>query len=133
MSADNFDPISRTALLAKIEEAQKSLQSDNSAIWELNKNYFKGLAWAFNLVVEAPTVMLPCKIGDVVWGIKKCCSSFKVIEGHVSQMFFVDEDMRLCICVDRACRGEWGKRVFATKEEAEEAVRKLKEETCDAT
>ena len=46
--------IEREALLAQITEAQVSLESDNDAVWELNKKYFKGLAWAHRLVLDTP-------------------------------------------------------------------------------
>jgi hypothetical protein len=71
------------------------------------------------MIDNAPTVdavELPCKIGDLVWGIRKT-SGQAVLQGIVYQMFFVD-DMRLCICVKGVCCGEWGRNVFATKEEA---------------
>ena len=60
---------------------------------------------------------VPCKMGDLVWGIKKYNRGQEVQQGVVHEMFF-GEDMRLCICVKNVCRGEWGKNVFATKEEA---------------
>ena len=67
-----------------------------------------------------PTVdamVLPCRMGDRVWGISNYCKGRKVRQGVVREMFF-GEDMRLCICVKGVCRGEWGKNVFATKEAA---------------
>lgn len=67
-------------------------------------------------------IELPCKIGDSAWGIKKFNNGAeRVLQGIVYQMFF-GEDMRLCICVRGICRGEWGKKVFATKEEAEKEL-----------
>lgn len=60
---------------------------------------------------------VPCKMGDLVWGIRKHHSGPRVKQGVVSQMYF-GEDMRLCISVKNVCCGEWGKNVFATKEEA---------------
>ena len=67
-------------------------------------------------------VALPCKMGDEVWGIRRNGShGKKAVKGKVFQMFFGD-DMRLCICVKGVCRGEWGKNVFATQEEAENAI-----------
>lgn len=62
-------------------------------------------------------VEVPCKMGDVVWGIKKYNHGQAAKQGVVNQMFFGD-DMRLCICVKNVCRGEWGNNVFATEEEA---------------
>ena len=74
---------------------------------------------------SAPTVdavSVPCRMGDEVWGLKKYRSRLIPEEGVVYQMYFGD-DMRLCICVKNVCRGEWGKNVFATKEEAEAAAK----------
>lgn len=72
------------------------------------------------------TVELPCKMGDHVWGIHKFnYHKYVVQQGVVNQMYFGD-DMRLCICVKNVCRGEWGKTVFATKEEAERAIEERK-------
>ncbi len=80
-----------------------------------------------DLIGEVPTVdavELPCRIGDSVWGIRKHNRGKEVKQGTVSQMLFV-EDMKLCLCVKNVCRGEWGKNVFATKEEAEAALEKM--------
>ena len=68
--------------------------------------------------------VLPCKLGDTAWGIKRCNLGNVVKQGEVYQMYF-GEDMRLCICVKNVCRGEWGVNVFGTKEAAEEAVGKM--------
>ena len=75
--------------------------------------------------LAADTVLLPCKIGDVVWGIKKYNhNGRRVKQGIVQQMYFGDE-MQLCISVKNVCRGIWGKNIFATKEEAEAALAKM--------
>lgn len=47
-----------------IDDAQTSLQTNNDKTWEINKPYFKGLAWARALVIEQPTadvVEVPCR------------------------------------------------------------------------
>lgn len=75
------------------------------------------------LIAHGVTV-LPCKLRDTAWGIKRCNLGNVVKQGEVYQMYF-GEDMRLCICVKNVCRGEWGVNVFGTKEEAEEAVGKM--------
>lgn len=67
------------------------------------------------------TVELPCKIGDVVWAIRDFMDHPRVLQGIVSEMLFT-ADMRLCIVVRFICRGEWGKVVFATEEEARQAI-----------
>lgn len=48
--------ISREALLNEIMNAQEKLKSDNDTIWERNRGYFKGLAWANRLIIDAPTI-----------------------------------------------------------------------------
>ncbi len=62
-------------------------------------------------------VEVPCKVGDLVWGIKRWNRGQKAIQSVVTQMYFGD-NMRLGIIVKGVCHGEWGKNVFATEEEA---------------
>ena len=66
-------------------------------------------------------IKIPRKIGDRVWAIR----SFKGIkhpqDGIVGEMFFT-KDMKLHILVKYVARGEWGKTVFATCEEAQAAI-----------
>lgn len=52
----NNDLISREALLKQTMEAQETLKSDNDSMWERNRGYFKGLAWANRLILDAPAV-----------------------------------------------------------------------------
>ena len=63
------------------------------------------------------TSLLPCKIGDNVWTIRSYGRMKTPKCGVVSEMYFI-EGMRLCIVVKNVARGEWGKMVFATYEEA---------------
>ena len=67
------------------------------------------------------SVEVPCRIGDQVWAIR----SFKGVNhpqaGIVSEMLFT-KDMKLHIVVKYVARGEWGKTVFATREEAQSAI-----------
>ena len=60
---------------------------------------------------------LPCKVGDTVWAIRKFSGVYKAKKGKVSEMYFTD-GMRLCIVVKDVTRGEWGKVVFPSYEEA---------------
>lgn len=76
---------------------------------------------AVNSAETVDAVVLPCKVGDYVWGIKRWNRGIKAIQSVVTQMYIVD-DMRLSIVVKGVCRGEWGRNVFATKEEAEAAI-----------
>lgn len=67
-------------------------------------------------------VTIPCSIGDEAYAIDNTFGHQRIRQGKVSEMFFV-EGMRLCIVVKNICRGEWGKKVFPTFEEAEKYLR----------
>lgn len=72
----------------------------------------------------APTidaVVIPCKIGDFVWAIRNYNGFPHPQQGKVAEMYFT-ADMRLHIVVSHIARGEWGKTVFPTFEEANEAI-----------
>lgn len=62
-------------------------------------------------------VEVPCKIGDRVWVIRNYKGRKQPQEGIVSEMYFTD-DMRLNIVVKHIARGEWGRTIFATFDEA---------------
>lgn len=67
------------------------------------------------------TIELPCEIGDAVWITRSYKGKPRPRRGVVSEMWF-SPDMRLIILVKGICRGEWGKSVFDTLEEAEKAI-----------
>ncbi len=71
------------------------------------------------------TVTLPCRLGDHVWGISNRGGNLMVVSGIVNEMYFVD-DMKLVIAIRYVCKGEWGKRIFPTYEEAKAALERLK-------
>lgn len=77
---------------------------------------------------DAPAVdavVLPCKIGDTVWGIRKLTGGhLRAFQSTVSEMQFVGSEMRLSITARGVCRGEWGKTIFATQEEAEGEIKR---------
>ena len=62
--------------------------------------------------------LLPCKVGDEVWAIRQYRHIKIPVKGKVSEMYYIDESMTLCIVVKGVCRGEWGKTVFPSLEEA---------------
>lgn len=64
---------------------------------------------------------IPCKIGDTVWAIRNYSGTKTPKKGVVSEMYFV-ERMRLCIVVKNVARGEWGKVIFPTYEEAMQEI-----------
>ena len=66
---------------------------------------------------------IPCKIGDTVYAIRNHRGIYKIRSGKVSQMFYVGEEMRLCIVVDKVARGSWGKAIFPSYEEAEKYLK----------
>jgi hypothetical protein len=65
---------------------------------------------------------IPCKIGDTAWGIRHRNGKPVAASGKVSEIFFVGNDMKLCIVVSKVVRGTWGVNVFATEKEAQEAI-----------
>lgn len=46
--------IERELLIWQIASAQNGLQSCDDRVWDINKKYFKGLAWARRLALDAP-------------------------------------------------------------------------------
>lgn len=64
----------------------------------------------------------PCKIGDQVWGIRNYRGRRTAQCGLVSEMYY-KEDMTLMVVIKHICRGEWGKDIFSSQKEAEEAIR----------
>ena len=80
--------------------------------------------------MKAPTVdavEVPCKIGDRVWVIRNYKGHKHPQDGIVSEMYFF-EDMKLQIVVKNVARGEWGKTVFATREDAVAAILKERQD-----
>lgn len=64
--------IEREAAINEIKAAQVALESDNDAVWEMNKKYFKGLAWAHNILLNIPAADVApvvrcrdCKYGEI--------------------------------------------------------------------
>lgn len=68
------------------------------------------------------TVNLPCRVGDVVWGISRKFDRRYIGCGDVSEIYFSDKSMTPAIRVHRVCTGFWGVDVFATEREALAAV-----------
>ena len=66
---------------------------------------------------------IPCKIGDTVYAIRNYGGIKRVMPGKVSEMYFIGEEMRLCIVVKSIARGLWMEHVFPTYEEAEKRLR----------
>ena len=75
-------------------------------------------------MITSIETVIPCSIGDPVWGIRRYKGQDHAQLGCVSEIYFTD-DMRLMIAVKHICRGEWNKVVFGTKEAALEALRRM--------
>ena len=85
------------------------------------------------VVEKAPAVdavVLPCKVGDTVWGIRNYKGINHPQQGKVDQMYYTN-DMRLHIKIKHICIGEWGKKIFPTCEEAEAALKRRGEHERD--
>lgn len=67
-------------------------------------------------------IVLPCKVGDEVWGIRSYHGVKHPQQGRVDEMYFTS-DMRLNIRVKHICIGNWGEKIFLTREEAEAALK----------
>lgn len=77
-------------------------------------------------MADKMTTVLPCRIGDTVWAVRRFNGGFQSIKGVVSAMQYINSDMVLSISVQNTCRGEWGKVVFASKEDAEAEIERRK-------
>lgn len=100
-----------------IDDLRFNLDIDYVRIVELLKAAAKGRL-----------MVLPCKPGDLVWGIRKYGTrghkkKLKPVQRPVEEMYFT-ADGRLCIVLRGVCRGEWGKVIFGTEEEAMAAMQK---------
>jgi hypothetical protein len=91
------------------------------------ENVRKWLSEEFE-IVDAPTVdavALPCKIGDYAYAIRNYKGHIHPKRGIVSDMYFI-KGMKLCVVVHGIGRGEWGKEIFGTEEEAYRAIEERK-------
>ena len=74
-----------------------------------------------DLFTDKRSQIIPCEIGDEVYAIRRFSGTVRIQKGKVSEMYFI-EGMRLCIVVKNIARGEWGKTVFPSREEAQKAI-----------
>lgn len=68
-------------------------------------------------------VRLPCKVGDTAWAVRNNKGVKIPMPGVVAEMYFT-QDMRLIVRVHGVRRGEVGKSVFLSLEDAEAALKK---------
>ena len=69
----------------------------------------------------AKAELIPCKIGDKVFGLRRYGDQRLLKTGRVTSMFY-NENMELVISAYQITRGIWGKHIFATVEEARAAL-----------
>ena len=94
--------------------------------WEYPLDYAVALEMAVDLLEKKANgrlVELPCKMGDTAWAIRNCAGIRHPREGEISEMYF-SKDMSLAVALKGVARGEFGKSVFLTREEAVEALRR---------
>lgn len=116
------DLIERDWLLGEIEHDLKCFEIDGKKPGILLAN----LSQIVKMIVSAPKVpaiRIPCVEGDAVWMIRSYHGIKHPQQGVVSELM-VTRDLRLMITVKHIGRGEWGKEIFRTYQEADDAIRK---------
>ena len=142
------------SLLRQAADTWENLQSENAALryttdektrcieelcLRLGDTEEKLRRALYELEAEADgrRVVLPCKVGDMVWGLRLYGAykggkrTAKPVQLPVHEMYFGD-DMRLCIVLKGCCRGEWGKNVFGSEAEAQKHLEELDEYLYDS-
>ena len=78
-----------------------------------------------NYLLENGVVVLPCKIGDTVYRISvKATTKIKYIQKTtISRIAFDNEGVWLFCSCNPVSRSVFGKNVFLTKEEVEQALK----------
>jgi len=100
------------------------------AVAEVEWEYPISYAAAFEMAIEALKAQdkpapLPCKIGDTAYAIRRLSGGGRrIVSGVICEMYYISSDMALVVRLKNVCRGEWGKVVFGTYEEAEAALNK---------
>ena len=117
------DLIERDWLLGEIEHDLKLIKQNKG---QNPTMLFANLAQVVRMVITAPKVpaiRIPCVEGDTVWMIRRYYGIKHPQQGVVSELM-VTRDLRLMITVKHIGRGEWGKEIFRTYQEADDAIRK---------
>ena len=84
-----------------------------------SKQYIESLT---NHLIEHGVFVCPFKIGDIAWILRDYKGHYIPQQGIVSEIRFSD-DMRLMVTIKHIGRGEFGKKVFTTFEEAKESLK----------
>lgn len=99
--------------------ARKKLACEYFGLSTSQVSHIEGLVQADK---DGKLEVLPCKVGDLVWGIRSYKSGKMAKPGRVTAMYYA-YGMQLHITVERICTGVWGKNVFPTYEEAEKVLK----------
>lgn len=75
-------------------------------------------------LLENGCIVLPCKVGDAVWVVRKFGGNKRIDCGNVSEIVITDKPQIKVKRVGKGtiANGEFGKTVFRTAEEAEQAL-----------
>lgn len=77
-------------------------------------------------MLEHGARVLPCEIGDRVYCIRNYNGIPTARGGTVWEMYY-NTDMTLSIVVKGIGRGQWGVKIFATREECEQAIERCRQ------
>ncbi len=94
-------------------ECERGLKAENDELWE----FYDRVIELLQADADGRCVVLPCKIGDSAWAITNYYGKKKPKEGIISEIYFM-QDMRIAVALKGIARGEIGKNIFLTKEEA---------------
>jgi len=107
--------------LAAYENTDVGPVAVETALQLIEKIAFGKLGEIIEAHKDGRAPILPCKLGDEVWGICRHGRSKMAKAGIVTEMYYV-EGMKLVVAARYVCRGIFGETVFLTKEETEAAL-----------
>lgn len=116
--------------LAEMKTAIKSNEErDNTFTASILQEAYNIIQEYKELEEQGLLLRLPCKVGDTVWWINSCYTfnGVKRVDEEIVKSFVFDED-GLTIVMSGIAMGEYGKTVFLTREEAEQALAEMKGE-----
>jgi hypothetical protein len=101
--------IDADAVIKEIEQGQDSLKTNNDAMWEINKKYYKGLCWAHRIIDDQPTAdVVPRERFDRVFGnLKAVLEERSEDKAEVAREIFEEientwQDSESCAKFDKA-------------------------------
>ena len=115
------------AYLVNVRPDEQEVDSPHKNTLQCILDCFERLAQYEDAEEQGRLVRVPCKIGDTVWAIRSYHGILRPQQGVVSEMYF-RLDMTLQIVVKHVTRGELGRTIFLTREEAEAALKEAQHE-----